>query len=102
MRRRFLQIALAAHPSRTAKKLMKLRRLAQPSKEARDYEAYHIAAWQSGCWKRQMSSAAIRYSALHHDRYGSDSEWLAMSTTGPLNPEQQTRGKTLDEFCVGP
>ena len=25
-----------------------------------------------------------------------------MSTTGLLNPEQQTRGKTLDEFCVGP
>jgi hypothetical protein len=25
-----------------------------------------------------------------------------MSTTGPLNPEQLTRGKTLDEFCVGP
>jgi len=25
-----------------------------------------------------------------------------MSTTGPLNPEQLTRAKTLDEFCVGP
>jgi len=25
-----------------------------------------------------------------------------MSTTGPLNPEQLTRGKTLNEFCVGP
>ena len=25
-----------------------------------------------------------------------------MSTTGPLNPEQLTRGETLDEFCVGP
>jgi hypothetical protein len=25
-----------------------------------------------------------------------------MSTTGPLNPEELTRGKTLDEFCVGP
>jgi hypothetical protein len=33
---------------------------------------------------------------------GSDAEQLAMSTTGPLNPEQLTRGKTLDEFCVGP
>ena len=25
-----------------------------------------------------------------------------MSTTGPLNPEQLTRGKTLDELCVVP
>jgi hypothetical protein len=25
-----------------------------------------------------------------------------MSTTGPLNPDQLTRGKTLNEFCVGP
>ena len=25
-----------------------------------------------------------------------------MSTTGPLNPEQLTRGETLDEVCVGP
>ena len=25
-----------------------------------------------------------------------------MSTTDPLNPEELTRGKTLDEFCVGP
>jgi hypothetical protein len=25
-----------------------------------------------------------------------------MSTTGPLTPEQLTRGETLDEFCVGP
>jgi hypothetical protein len=25
-----------------------------------------------------------------------------MSTTGPLNAEQLTRGETLDEFCVGP
>jgi hypothetical protein len=24
-----------------------------------------------------------------------------MSTTGPLNPEQLTREKTLDEVCVG-
>jgi hypothetical protein len=25
-----------------------------------------------------------------------------MSTTGPLTPEQLTRGETLGEFCVGP
>jgi hypothetical protein len=33
---------------------------------------------------------------------GSDSEKLATSTMGPLCPEQQTRGMTLDEFCLGP
>jgi hypothetical protein len=25
-----------------------------------------------------------------------------MSITGPLHPEQLTRGETLDEVCVGP
>jgi hypothetical protein len=39
---------------------------------------------------------------LQKDRVGSDSEKLAMSTMGPLNPEQRTRGETLDEVCVGP
>ena len=32
----------------------------------------------------------------------SDSEYLAASITGPLHPEQLTRGETLDEVCVGP
>jgi hypothetical protein len=34
--------------------------------------------------------------------FGSDSEKLAMSTMGPLCPEQLTREETLDEVCVGP
>jgi hypothetical protein len=33
---------------------------------------------------------------------GSDSEKLAMSTMGPLCPEQLTQEETLDEVCVGP
>jgi hypothetical protein len=35
-------------------------------------------------------------------RCGSDSERLAMSTMGPLCPEQLTQEETLDEVCVGP
>jgi hypothetical protein len=35
-------------------------------------------------------------------RFGSDSEKLAMSTMGPLCPEQLTQEETLDEVCVGP
>jgi hypothetical protein len=31
-----------------------------------------------------------------------DSEKLAMSTMGPLCPEQLTQEETLDEVCVGP
>jgi hypothetical protein len=47
-------------------------------------------------------SAPISSKRMRLFRSGSDLEWLAMSTTGPLHPGQLTRGETLDEACVGP
>jgi hypothetical protein len=57
---------------------------------------------------RRAAALGILASARQHlqcepsrSANGSDSEKLAMSTMGPLCPEQQTQEETLDEVCVG-
>jgi hypothetical protein len=44
-----------------------------------------------------VSSTAVRKQTLPEFRVGPDSEKLAMSTMGPLCPEQLTQEETLDE-----